>query len=72
MPDSDPELTIVVQAFAKAFRRKNPPIKGPLRTLVNLLAPVLLASPDPRIKALGLALQSASLAFLTKRNRGGI
>lgn len=68
MTDPDPELTLCVNAFTKAFKRKNPPIKGPLRALVAVLAPVLIGSPDPRIKALGLALQAASVAFL-RNNR---
>lgn len=63
---SDPELALCIEAFTKAFKRKNPPIKKPLRDLINILSPILVAAPDPRIKALGLALQAASMTFLSK------
>lgn len=64
MNGDDKELCDCMDGFAKAFKAGNPPIKGPLRTIVGLLVPVLVASADPRVKALGLALQAASSAFL--------
>lgn len=37
--------------------------------VIEALSPILIASPDPRIKALGLALAVGSQLFLGKRRR---
>lgn len=74
MEDCDQELCDCMSNIAKAFKPGNPPIKGPLRTIVNAITPILLASPDPRVKALGLGLQALSIIFLgeaRKRKPGG-
>lgn len=74
MNGEDKELCDCMSAFAVAFKPGNPPIKGPLRALVSVLTPILVASPDPRVKALGLALAAAGKAFLgepRKRTSGG-
>ncbi|KKL81199.1 hypothetical protein LCGC14_1997120, partial [marine sediment metagenome] len=64
MPEApDEDICRCVNAFSTAFKRGNPPLKKGIKTLIGLLAPVLIGSPDPRIKALGLALQASSLIF---------
>lgn len=66
MDMADKELCDCMSELAKAFKGHNPPIKGPLRAVIGAIAPILIASADPRVKALGLGLQGLSLVFLGK------
>lgn len=65
--DEDRDIQECAEAFALAFKRKNPPIRGPLRKLIGILSPILVKSPDARIKALGIALAAAAATFLRKK-----
>lgn len=68
----DQELSDCIGELAKAFKPTNPPIKGPLRAIISAITPILLASADPRVKALALGLQALSLTFLgAPRKKGG-
>ena len=70
MHEEDAELMDCMGELAKAFKSGNPPIKGPLRAIIAAIAPILVASPDARVKALGLGLQALSLTFLgSKRTK---
>ena len=74
MEHEDQELCDCMGSLAKAFRPGNPPIKAPLRVILTAITPILLASPDPRVKALGLGLQALKVTFLgepRKRKVGG-
>lgn len=64
MEPCDQELCDCMGSLAKAFKPGNPPIKGPLRAIISAIAPILVASPDPRVKALGLGLQALAMTFL--------
>lgn len=59
-----------VNGICKEVKRSNGKAKSVLRSVLGLLTPVLVRSGDPRIVALGLALQAGSLAFLGKRKGG--
>lgn len=70
MNHDDQELCDCMEHLAVAFKSGNPPIKAPLRAIIASLVPILLASPDPRVKALALGLQALSTTFLqAKRTR---
>lgn len=62
-----------VNGVCKIAKRSNGQVKSAVRTIINLIAPLLVASTEPRIMALGLALQAGSAAFLGKPNtrKGG-
>ncbi len=72
MSDDNPngELETCVNGVCNVVKRSNGPVKRSLRIVLGLITPLLVRSGDPRIVALGLALQAGSLAILGKPKGG--
>ncbi len=65
--NNDLEEALAVASDATQNGSKNG--RAVARRVIDILTPILLRSPDPRIKALAIALGLASRAFLTKKKR---
>lgn len=70
--ETNADLVECVDGVCNELKTRNGPVKRTLRVVLGLLTPILVRSGDPRIVALGLALQAGALAFLGKpRAKGG-
>jgi len=66
------DLERCVNGVCDVVKRSNGNGRRKIRTVIGLIAPLLLRATDPRIVALGLALQAGSMAFLgAKRAKQG-
>ena len=72
MTHENDDLEECVNGICKVMKRaRGGAIKGAIRTVVDLVTPILVRSGDPRIVALGLGLKAARLAFLGQPKEPG-
>lgn len=69
--ESDRELKEALEIATDAATNGSVNGRAVAARVIEALAPLLVAAPDPRIKALGLGLVVASRAFLSTRRKGG-
>ena len=72
--DEDAEVQGCVGGICDEVKAARGKTKGALGRILGFLTPVLVRSPDPRVKALGLALAAGAAIFLAepkKRRIGG-
>lgn len=67
MPDED--LNWAIGEVARLGNSRNKTAQGVIQALLGILSPVLLRSPDPRAKALGLALKGVQVYLAVKQSK---
>ena len=67
--ESDRELKEALEIATDAATNGSQNGRAVAARIIDALAPLLIASPEPRIKALGLGLVVASKAFLQKKQK---
>ena len=65
--EADRELKDALEIATDAATNGNKNGRAVAARIIEALAPLLIASPEPRLKALGLGLVVASKAFLRKK-----
>lgn len=65
--DEDGEVQVCVGGICDEIKAANGKTRVTLRRIFAVLTPVLVRSPDPRVKALGLALAAGGVIFLKPR-----
>jgi len=71
MSDDDADILKAVETANELANSGSNNGKKVARAVISVITPVLLRSLDPRIKALGLALNVGSLVFLKKKGKKG-
>lgn len=69
MPDED--LNWAIGEVARLGNSRSKTAQGIIQALLGILSPVMLRSPDPRAKALGLALRGVQVYLAAKSIKGG-
>lgn len=64
---SDADLEGLARDVTRVVKPTNGNTRNTIVTLLRLLTPFLVASPDPRIKAIGLALRAGIVALEVKK-----
>jgi hypothetical protein len=67
--DEDEAVGTCVNGICNEVKAARGKTKGVLRNIFASLTPILVRSPDPRAKALGLALAAGSAIFLTEAKK---
>lgn len=67
--EEDKELEEALAVATDATNNGSPNGRKVALRVIGILTPILLRSPDPRIKALGIALGIGSRVFLKKKRR---
>lgn len=67
---SDADLEGLARDVTRIVKPTNGSTRRTILTLLRIITPFLVASPDPRIKAIGLALRAGTVAMeIQKRTR---